>query len=331
MKTTEKTIKLKVQKQIVIISIILLVGKFVAYYLTQSVGILTDALESIVNVITGLITIYSIYVSLKPRDDDHPFGHGKVESLSASIEGFLIIIAGLIIIYEAVSRLFDPFMPPKLDVGIIIIGVAGLINYLIGYYSIWIGKKHNSIALIAGGKHLQSDTYSSIGLVIGLIILLVTKIAWIDSAIALLFGGIIIYTGYKILKETTSNLMDEADFTLLEKFTNIVWGNKADSWIDIHNLKIAKYGDSHHIDCDLRLPRYFNIVEAHNESDILKEIIEQNYGEKFDITIHIDACNSTFCKQCKVKNCPIRESEFEKIQKWTIENLTYNSQKAHAN
>jgi cation diffusion facilitator family transporter len=327
MATDIKKIKLTVQKRIVIISIILLIGKFIAYFLTQSVGILTDALESIVNVIAGLITIYSLYISIKPRDDDHPFGHGKIESLSASIEGLLIIFAGLFIIYEAIIRLFDQFMPPKLDIGIIIVGVAGLINYVIGYYSIWIGKKNNSIALIAGGKHLQSDTYSSIGLVIGLIILLITKIPWIDSAIALIFGSIIIITGYKILKETISNLMDEADFSLLEKFKQIVWNNKSETWIDIHNLKIVKYGDTHHIDCDLRLPRYYNIVEAHNESDILKNIVEKNYGEKFDITIHIDACNSTFCKTCAMQNCTIREFEFENIQQWTIQNITYNSLK----
>ncbi len=109
--------------------------------MTHSVGILTDALESTVNVITGFITLYAVYVSLKPKDENHPFGHGKAEFLSASIEGFLIIIAGLIIIFEAVKRLFIPVQIVQLDIGIFIVAIAGLLNYLIGWYSIKIGKR----------------------------------------------------------------------------------------------------------------------------------------------------------------------------------------------
>jgi cation diffusion facilitator family transporter len=169
MKNNNSEIKIVVQRRIVIISVILFFGKLIAYFLTNSVGILTDALESTVNVLTGFISLYSISISLKPRDKNHPFGHGKIESISASIEGFLILLAGLIIIFEAVKRLFRPVEIQQLDIGIIIIGIAGLMNYILGYYSKKVGKKHNSIALVAGGKHLQSDTYSTIGLVIGLI------------------------------------------------------------------------------------------------------------------------------------------------------------------
>ncbi len=240
MKINDKFLKITIQKKIVTMSVILFFGKLFAYYLTNSVGILTDALESTVNVLTGFISLYSISVALKPRDADHPFGHGKIESLSASIEGFLILLAGLIIIYEAINRLFNPLQIQQLDIGIIIIAIAGIINYILGYYSIKTGKKHNSIALVAGGKHLQSDTYSSIGLVIGLILLYITKIAWLDSAIALIFGTIIIITGYKILKITTSNLMDEADYKLIEEISKILDKNKTEEWINVHNFKLIK-------------------------------------------------------------------------------------------
>ncbi len=182
MEANPDKIKQRVQTIVVICGIVLLVGKFGAYYLTNSVGILTDAMESIVNVVAGLISLYAIRLSAKPKDNDHPFGHGKIELISASIEGILIFGAGGIIIYEGIQRLFSPPEIQKLDIGIAVIAIAGVVNYILGWYSIRQGKKYDSIALVAGGKHLQSDTYSTIGLVAGLLILYFTKITWIDSA-----------------------------------------------------------------------------------------------------------------------------------------------------
>ena len=138
-------------------------------------------MESIVNVVAGAISLFSLCLSKKPKDQNHPFGHGKIELISASIEGILISIAGGMIIYEGIKRLLVPTDIQKIDVGIYIIAVSGLLNYLMGWYSIAVGKKYDSIALVAGGKHLQSDTYSTIGLVAGLVLLYFTGIAWIDS------------------------------------------------------------------------------------------------------------------------------------------------------
>jgi len=314
-------IKLTVQKRIVAVSIILFFGKLVAYYLTNSVGILTDALESTVNVITGLVSLYSIGLALKPKDTGHPFGHGKVELLSASLEGLLIFFAGLIIIFEAVKRLFVPAEIQQLDIGIVIIGIAGLINYIIGYYSIKTGRKHNSAALVAGGKHLQSDTYSSIGLVVGLILLMLTKQVWLDSLIAVIFGGIIIYTGIKIMKETTSVLMDEADFKIIDSIAKIIYEHRTENWVNIHNVKLVRYGNSFHLDCDLTLPWYMNVKEAHQEIDRLQEVVKNGYSETVDLTIHTDACNDDLCKSCKKSNCDVRKYEFAYELPWTYEQI----------
>lgn len=149
-----------------------------------------------------------------------------------------------------------------------------------------------------------------------------TKIAWLDSAIAILFGSVIIYTGYKILRETTSNLMDQADFKLLERVSNILWENKSQNWIEIHNLKLVKYGTSHHIDCDLTLPWYMNIADAHKESDSVVKIISKYYPDNLDFTIHIDACSSDLCKHCKIAYCKYRKQEFTNEIKWTLERIT---------
>jgi len=311
--------KLQVQKIIALFSFLIFIGKVVAYFLTNSVGILTDALESTVNVITGIISLYAIYISLKPRDKDHPFGHGKVEFLSASLEGFLIILAGLIIIFEAVKRLFLPSAVSQLDIGIYIVAFAGLLNFVVGWYSIRVGKKNNSIALISGGKHLQSDTYSSIGLVIGLILLYFTKIAWLDSAIALIFGTIIIVTGLKILRVTTSNLMDEADQKMIDDITALLEKNRIDDWIDIHDLQLIKYGNSYHITCDLVLPWYMNIAEAHKEGEKIKSILMENFSNEIVISIHTDECFHDHCIYCRKNDCADRKKQFVSVMKFNNE------------
>lgn len=318
----ESRIKLVVQRRILMFSIILFAGKIFAYFLTNSVGILTDALESIVNVTTGFISLYSISVALRPKDSNHPFGHGKIESISASVEGFLIILAGLFIIFEATRRLFDPGEIQQLDAGIIIIAVAGLANYILGYYSIRTGKRHNSIALVAGGKHLQSDTYSTIGLIAGLSLLMVTGKVWLDSVIAFVFGTIIIVTGIRILLETTSNLMDEADLEHLTRISAIIGENRSDNWIEIHNIRLVKYGYYHHMDCDLTLPWYMNIADAHAESDLLKQVIKDNYPSSIDLTVHADACHPGLCPFCRIVECPERKHQYERELDWSIDMMT---------
>lgn len=318
----EDIVKIKVQRYIVTISILLLIGKFVAFFVTNSVGILTDALESIVNVIAGLISLYSIWFAAKPRDDDHPFGHGKVELISASIEGILIFIAGLAIIYEGIRRLFIPSPVEKLDIGIFIIAIAGLVNYLMGWYSIRIGKRYDSIALRAGGKHLQSDTYSTIGLVMGLLLLYWTKIAWIDSLLALIFGMIIVVTGVSILKKTVENLMDKADTKILRTMLDEVSAHRKDAWVDIHNMKVLKYGNAYFVDCDLTLPWYYTIREGHAVCVELGEVIAARFADHIRLSVHTDPCNNDQCPNCLLMNCIHRQHAFVGRREFTLNDIT---------
>lgn len=268
----ENALKIKVQRWILIVSSLILIGKFIAYFLTNSVGVLTDAMESIVNVLAGALSLYSLYWSSKPIDKGHPFGHGKMELISASAEGIMITIAGLMIIYEGGRRLFLPAEIQKLDVGIYIVGASGVLNYLMGWYSIRMGKKYGSIALVAGGKHLQSDTYSTIGLVAGLLILFFTGKAWIDSALALIFGSIIIITGISILRKTIANLLDKADEQLLTELAELLNANRSREWVDIHNSKVIKYGNCIYMDCDLTIPWYFTPFGSQTEGNRAKQI-----------------------------------------------------------
>ena len=186
---------LLIQKIVVAVAILLFAIKILAYFITKSVSILTDALESIANVGAGFIGLFSLYISAQPKDQNHPYGHGKAEFLSAGVEGSLIIIAGFAIIYKSVYSFLYPHELRQLDQGMILIAITAVINYLMGYVSVYRGKKNNSLALIASGRHLQSDTYSTLGIIAGLILIYFTNILWLDSAIALFFAVVIIVTG----------------------------------------------------------------------------------------------------------------------------------------
>lgn len=327
----EDLIKQKIQKWIVFISLLILVGKFIAFYITNSVGILTDAMESIVNIVAGIISLFSLRWAAKPKDKEHPFGHGKIELISASIEGILIALAGGLIIYEGIQRLFSPASIGKLDIGIIVVATAGLINYFMGWFSIKMGKKYNSIALIAGGKHLQSDTYSTIGLVIGLLLLYYTGIAWIDSALALIFGSIIILSGISILKKTVAGLLDKADNKTLSDMAESINKHRQPDWIDIHNTKIIKYGSYLYIDCDLTLPFYYNLTEGHQACENFRKTLLTDFSPKIQISIHSDPCRMAYCKHCEITDCHFRKSPFLELEKITLSNMTQNDEERNEN
>lgn len=312
------------QKWVAGISVLLLGIKFAAYYLTHSVAILTDALESIVNVTAGFIGLYSLYVSAKPRDSDHPYGHGKAEFLSAAVEGTLILTAGVLIIYKAISNLITPHAVSQLDYGMLLILSSGLINLGLGYFSYRQGRRNNSLALEASGKHLMSDSYSTFGLIAGLLLLYFTKEAWIDSAVAILFGIIIIYTGYRILRNSIAGIMDEADQHLLQKLVVLLNRKRPANWIDLHNLRIIKYGSVLHLDCHLTIPWYLNVHEAHQEMEMLSKEVRDEFGESVELFVHTDGCLPFSCKICTKRECSERKHNFEKQIEWTMENILAN-------
>lgn len=302
----------------------------VAWYLTNSVAILTDALESIVNVVAGFFGIYTMYISGKPRDVDHPYGHGKVEFISAAVEGTMIGIAGLFIIYEAISNLADPHTIKQLDMGMLLIAGCAAINFIAGTICINAGKKNNSLALVASGRHLRSDTYTTVGIIAGLLLLYVTRIAWIDSAVAIIFAALIIYTGYRIIRSSVAGIMDEADISLLQQIVDTLNRNRTVNWIDLHNLRIIKYGSILHLDCHLTVPWYFNVREAHQEVDNLSDLVRKEYGESVELFVHSDGCMDFSCPICDKFECTVRKQAFQKKIPWTIDNISTNQKHTSA-
>ena len=311
----------QLQKWIVFAAILLFAVKAVAYFVTHSVAILTDALESTVNVAASLIGLYSLYVASKPSDQNHPYGHGKAEFLSAAVEGTLVAVAGIIIIYQAISNFINPEKIYQLDLGILLISATALVNFILGYISIRQGKKNNSLALVASGKHLQSDTYSTIGIIAGLVVIYFTDILWLDGALAILFAIIIIYTGYRIVRKSIAGIMDEADISLLRQMVTTLNNNRRENWVDLHNLRVIKYGGQFHVDCHLTVPWYLNVKEAHDEIEELSKLIRKQFGTSIELFVHSDGCQYFQCNICFKQNCPVRQSPFEKRIEWSIENV----------
>ena len=315
---------LRVQKWITGLSIVLFIAKIFAYYLTNSLAILSDALESIVNVLAGVIGLYSLYVAAKPSDEDHPYGHGKAEFVSAAAEGGLIVAAGVLIIYETVTNFITNKPISSIDYGIILVGATAVINYVAGFICLKVGRQNKSLALQASGKHLQTDTYSTLAIIAGLIIISITKIIWLDKVIALTMSIFIMRSGYLIIRQSLAGIMDQQDMALLTQLVQVLNNNKKVNWVDLHNLRVIKYGSQLHIDCHLTVPWYLNVHEAHAEIDELINLIRTNFEDSIEFFVHTDGCLPFSCKLCKKFTCPVRQHPFEYTVEWTVNNLLSN-------
>jgi len=315
---------LRVQVWVTALSVVLFIAKFVAYYETNSLAILSDALESIVNVAAGFIGVYSLYVAAKPKDREHPYGHGKAEFISAAIEGTLIVGSGVLIIYETIQNFILQRKLYSLDTGLYLVGATAVLNFIAGTIALRIGTKNKSLALQASGKHLKTDTYSSLAIMAGLALMMITRLYWLDKVIAVVMSMLIIYNGYGIIRKSLAGIMDEADMDLLKQMLVLLNANKRDNWIDLHNLRVIKYGSRLHVDCHLTVPWYLNVHEAHLEVEALERLIKAEFGESIELFVHTDGCLPISCPICIKEDCPVRQRPFQQRLEWTLENILSN-------
>lgn len=307
-----------------IVGIILMLAKFVAYFITSSNAILTDALESIVNVVASTFAFYSIYLTALPKDHNHPYGHGKVEYFSVFLEGILILLAGIFIVFKSIYSIFYPHTISYLLKGSYIIAFTGLVNGALGWYMVQQSKKLHSLTLNAEGKHLLVDALTSFGLVLGLILLYFSGFLWIDSLISFGLGFFIIYNGYRLLRKAVGGLMDESDDEMIAEVISHLNKNRKPEWIDVHNLRTQRYGTALHIDCHVTLPYYFDLTKVHQEVSLIDKLISQNSLIATEFFIHADPCLPQCCHYCNMPNCPVRSQPNRKHIAWNINNVTQN-------
>ncbi len=308
-------------KLVLLIGILVMGLKFLAWFLTHSDAILTDAVESIVNILAGSFALYSLYYAAKPKDEDHPYGHGKIEFLSGGVEGGMILLAGLAMVIKGVTSFFRPPVLHHLDSGLVMTAASGFINFLLGRLLLKRGAELQSTTLVADGKHLITDTWSSVGLVAGLLIIYLTGLVWLDQVITLVLGLITIRTGFHLIRESIFNLLDKSDYEKIELLIGILNQHRTESWIDIHNLRALKYGAVVHVDCHMTLPWYFSLEEAHREVDALGKLAAREMNNEIEFFIHADPCLPRSCSICQMHACKVRQHPFEKKLEWRLENV----------
>lgn len=297
------------------VGLTLMAVKFWAYYLTGSTAILSDALESIINVVAAGFALVSVVVAAKPPDKEHPYGHGKMEFFSAGFEGSLIVLAAVTILYEGARKIIAPSEIPELGTGLILISAASAVNLLLGAALVKIGRGVESRAVEADGKHLLTDVYTSIGVIAGLGLVKLTGWLWLDGATACAVALNILWMGLSIVRRSFAGLMDESDPELLERISGILSRNRRPGWIDVHKLRAWQSGDLVHIDFHLLLPRDVSFEEAHDEIESAQNLLREEFDGRADVIVHGDPCDPEDCPACDRDPCNWRAApmRFRKI------------------
>ena len=281
----------------------LMAVKFTAYVLTGSSAIFSDALESIVNVLASLFALYSLLLAHRPADAEHPYGHGKIEFMSAGFEGGLILLAALAIGVKTLDTLlFHQIRIEQLGIGLTLVAAAMFGNGATGVYLIRLGRRYGSMTLEADGKHLLSDAVTSIAALAALAIVKLTGWIYADPIAALLIAFYIGVLGIGLIRRSFAGLMDEqdvADELLIKSILDSHLGpsGKEPRICSYHKLRHRHTGRYHWIDFHIMLPAGVNIKQGHAVASSLEYDIEKALGEA-DATAHLEPCTDAGCLRC---------------------------------
>jgi cation diffusion facilitator family transporter len=271
----------------IFVGTVVLALKYAAYHLTGSIALYSDALESIINVVTALAAFMAVRMSAAPPDANHPYGHHKVEYFSAVLEGVLIIVAALMILREAYYGFLSPRVLDAPGLGLALNGVAAVINAFWSWILIREGRRLRSPALAADGRHLLTDVVTSFGVLAGLLLVPVTGLHQLDPALAALVALNILWSGWGLMKESIGGLMDEAvPEKVLGQIREIIAGN-ADGAIEAHDLRTRHAGRMTFIDFHLVVPGHMSVTDAHEICDRLERALKAKVEDAM-ITIHVE-------------------------------------------
>jgi cation diffusion facilitator family transporter len=261
--------------------------KFTAFAVTGSAGLFSDALESLVNLFAASMALFALWYSNKPTDADHPFGHEKIEFFSSGLEGVLVAVAGLTTAYYAVDRLLHPKSIEELGLGTTLAVVASIVNFGVAQLLLRTGKQHRSIVLEADGHHLMTDVYTSLAIVAGLILVMLTGVQWLDPALALIVGLNIVRTGFVLVRRSFDGLMDRAwPAEEQESFRTAIQANLP-SKATFHLLRTRQAGRRRFAEFHLLLPGGLSLKEAHDAAHDLEAKLQEQFSELV-LTMHIE-------------------------------------------
>lgn len=314
-----------------VLGVFILGLKFWAYFLTDSLALKSDAFESIVNVLASSVALFSLIYSLKPADKNHPFGHGKMEFFSATFEGGMVLIAGILIVYEGIKGFIRPHEIHELSLGLFINIMGGLLNGALSVYLIKEGKKQKSQLLLAEGLHIRSDFITTIGIVVSLLLVQYTPWKWLDPAFAVLVGLHLIYASFEVLKNSSSGLLDEEDPELNSKINDSLNRVHPPEIIDVHSLRTIRTGRTLHIQMHVDMPEFMDIKKCHEIMTRFEFGLAKDLKSDGEFHTHIDPCQRKHCIHCEVNPCPIRREPFLHRPKFKVEEITTLGDSHHFN
>lgn len=300
---------------------VLLGAKFAAYRLTDSTAILSDALESIVNVVAASFALFSLHLAATPADRGHPYGHGKIEFFSATFEGGLIAFAALLIVYQAIAALVQGVPVRQLDLGLAITAATGVVNLVLGGFLVRTGRRVESLTLIADGRHVLSDFWTTVGVIVGLALVRTTGVAWFDPLVAIVVAANLGWTGMKLVRHAAGGLLDAEDVTLLRRLVDILNATADPGVIRIHQVRAIRSGRFNYIEAHLVMPEFWTVERAHDTADALEQRLLAIGAIEGSFVFHVDPCRRALCAACEIADCPIRAAPFSRRVPFTVEEV----------
>ena len=285
------------------IGILVFALKYWAYWITGSVALFSDALESTVNIATALVAFIAIRVAAIPEDENHPYGHHKAELMSATLEGALIIIAAFVILWQAYLALLTPRPLTAVSEGLAINIIAGVINALWCSFLLREGRKLRSPALVADGKHLLTDVYSSLGVIAGIAIAAWFGIWWLDGALAILVAANILWSGYHVVQSSLSGLMDEALSEADQVTIKSIIAEHGAGAVQAHDLRTRQAGQAKFIDFHLVVPSDMTVFDAHALCDRIEVALKIEFAH-MQIHIHLEPEHKAHKKAIEIDTIP---------------------------
>lgn len=271
-----------------VVGFLMLAGKMYAYLITGSAAILSDAAESVVHVLDVAFASYSLWLSMQPADESHPYGHDKISFFSAGFEGAMIVIAAVYILYEAVYKWVMGLELRNLDVGVIAVAVAGSINAGLGGYLVWQGKRHNALILIANGKHVLTDSWTSFGVVVGLLLTLWTGWLPFDPILAIIVAVNILWSGGGLIRRSVRGLMDERDPETHSRIVSVLEREAKARGLRFHEVRHRDTGTSLWVEMHLLFPNRTNIEDAHWEATEVEAAIKKAFAVPVTVITHLE-------------------------------------------
>ena len=323
-----KTIRLRVISVSIGAGALILGLKYVAYKISGSTALLSDAIESVVNVVAAVFALGAVLFAEKPADREHPYGHGKIEHFSAAFEGGLIALAAVMIWWTAITALHAQWHgtgtlnQATLGKGLAVNVLAGCMNGLLGAFLIHMGKKQRSRAIEADGHHVLSDFWTTLGIAIALLLVKFTGILWLDPIIAMIVGTMLAITGFKLVHGSSQALLDMEDPELLEKIVTIVNRIRPEDIITIHELRTLRAGRYTHVDIHVVIPEFYPISRGHDLAENFGKQVIVESGLEGEMHTHVDPCQHAWCRLCTVTPCPVRQEPCSEKCTITVESAT---------